>query len=1063
MKKLILIFTYFFFYNFYLSSQQIVPCMSVPVNDSPCINYENPPFDLGVEGTHHGTTCCAVGYNDDPNADLKNQKCSAVSDDNAVWYRAEYDADYSDGLSIYIYGDSIGNDVAVEIYVGGPDAICDGTAELRKSKCDGLPIEDMHIGCLEDGDYVWIKVTSSDGDCGTFTITVDNIKDCDVADACEDITGGQTLDPVTPDDVSFDWVCANGCLDLACPDGIGGGCDFSQNPTVWFQVNTDYNARLLFTQVSTWGNWSPVWSVWHPEPDCDNLANAGNFAGSFPCSSQSTPPDLLIVPVAENETYYISITADPNGEPIDDPAFELCVGTVNKLVYAPDPSLVWEVTNRENTDAEPDGPPYMGPFCPGEELTVHLTFQYDAIETYDDWLIGFIPKFGCGWNTEDYDYNANAPFGNGQTAKWYTEDGDCPPQIMQNVGHLCTYTDEDGHLKLINTLWEKLPDGVTCSNGLNKYDTLPSGYFWVQEGGSPDCDANNCSPSRKYGIGTSLVDISWDFTMKVKEFNNRDDCLDCNDLSIVIQTFSDGNAGCWENTVTEHLIDKPQWSPQWQVNCQIPPGVVAEPQPREICTGGEVGILVYTEDGSPKTIEITYDDNPNISGESDHTFYGGSGTIDDVLTIDNDETCDPETVTYYAQVVMDSIKCEGKIDTIVLTVYPSPSFNIHTTDMSGSDLNDATASLIPSCDDSLYSYKWNTGDTTNMISNLSTGIYYITVLNDYGCTSSDSVIIPKYKCSLTYEKSDETCYDACDGFIHFSSINGNSPFTYIWNTGDTTGCIDHLCAGIYTVVAKNTLGCTVYDTIKLYSPPKIHVNYIVNEVDCYGECNGSIKITQVENAEKPLKYLWSNGDTTDFVQNLCSGIQTIKIQDASGCFYMDSINVGNPDKIVIVVDTLINISKFGPGGIFMSVKSSGAFSYEWKGPDDFTGNNLNLYGLNTAGCYTLTVKDTLIDCSIDTTICIKDLTGVSDIATNSIIKIYPIPASENVILDFSEIKYSEAVIEIFKFSGSKIYTIKNKSNKRFLNISLQSIPTGIYYLKIKLDKSIIYKKLIVVK
>ena len=775
-----------------------------PINDDPCMADPRPPYDLGISGSHTGTTCCAVGYNDDPNADLQNQGCSSASDDNAVWYRAEFDSGNSDGVNINVTGGTIGDNVAVEVFVG-PDDACTGF-EYRKSKCDGLPVEDMHIGCLEDGDYVWIKVTSSDGDCGTFTITVDNIKDCDVADACEDITGGQTLDPVTPDDVSFDWVCTNGCLDLACPDGIGGGCDFSQNPTVWFQVNTDNNAAQLYTQVTTSGNWTPIWSVWHPEPDCDNLANAGNFAGSFPCSSQSTPPDLLIVPVAENETYYISITADPNGEPIDDPAFELCVATIKNVVVclgddlgcAPDPSLAWEVTNRENTDAEPDGPPYMGPFCPGEELTVHLTFHYDATETGDDWLIGLIPKFGCGWNTDGFDYNANAPFGNGRTAEWYTEDGDCPPQMMENVGHLCTYTDADGHLRLVNQFCETIPDGVTCSDGLNKFDPLPSGYFWVQEGGSPDCDANNCSPSRKYGIGTSVVDITWDFTMTVKEFDNRDDCLDCNDLSIIFQTFSDGAAGCWDDPVAECLIDKPQWSPQWQVNCQIPPGVVAEPQPQEICTGGEVGILVYTDDGSQETIEITYDDNPNVSGESDHTFDGGSGTIDDVLIIDDDDACDPETVTYYAQVVMDGMICEGKIDTIEVTVYPLPK--IIQENVFGACFEDLPYELPIESDcgyPGVNTYSWsddisgNTGTGESIIIDQSFGVglhtFTITVTDELGCENTGEMQFNVYPPVVFKLQGDTLCWKEEHVFVPDVQDKygyGNFSYDWYWNPGD---------------------------------------------------------------------------------------------------------------------------------------------------------------------------------------------------------------------------------------------------------------------------------------
>ena len=57
---------------------------------------------------------------------------------------------------------------------------------------------------------------------------------------------------MTPDDVEVNYVCALGCLDLACPDpGLPGGCaGFNTQPTVWFQVNTDAEAAQLYTSVT---------------------------------------------------------------------------------------------------------------------------------------------------------------------------------------------------------------------------------------------------------------------------------------------------------------------------------------------------------------------------------------------------------------------------------------------------------------------------------------------------------------------------------------------------------------------------------------------------------------------------------------------------------------------------------------------------------------------------------------------------------------------------------------------------------------------------------------------
>ena len=77
----------------------------------------------------------------------------------------------------------------------------------------------------------------------------------------------------------------------------------------------------------------------------------------------------------------------------------------------------------------------MGPFCPGEEVEVHIEFFYDATESGADWMIGFVPDFGPGWNMEDYDFAADAPTGGSGTGEWHEADSDCEATMEQPVPH----------------------------------------------------------------------------------------------------------------------------------------------------------------------------------------------------------------------------------------------------------------------------------------------------------------------------------------------------------------------------------------------------------------------------------------------------------------------------------------------------------------------------------------------------------------------------------------------------------------------------------------------------
>ncbi|MGE5355184.1 MAG: gliding motility-associated C-terminal domain-containing protein [Deltaproteobacteria bacterium] len=776
-----------------------------PENDSPCMASDFHPYDLGTNGSHGGSTCCAIGANDDPALDQANVNCNTVTDDNAVWYRAEFAGGTYDGVEINVDGGTVGGNVAVEVYTGGPDAACDGTAHFKASKCNGLPFE-LRMGCIPDGDYIFIKVTSTDGDCGTFSISIEPVEDCEVADECEDITAAQTLTPITSDDLNY--VCTNGCLDLSCPENPlpagGNGCDFSSTPTVWYYVDTDLLAAQLFTTVtSSSGTWQPIWSVYYGE--CGNLTNAAT-GNAPPCSNGDNSPDVHQTG-ADNavEGYYVAVTYDPNDPPTDgNTEFEICAATIESIIVClgdindncePDPTVEIKITERENADAEPDYDPnvgYLGPFCPGEEVTVHIEFHYDATDSGADWLIGFCPDFGPGWDMAGYNYDANPPTGTPSgTGQWHEAGDECAPLAAEHFSFLCTYVDDNGILHICNELCENCSE---CDQPyLDPLDPIPSGWFWLSNGSNATCVSGSCQPHQRWGIGSTQSDVNWDFPLKVKTFDSQEECEENDDLQITFQTFSDGGAGCWEDPVAECLIDRKQLGPLWKINCEIPPGVIAVPQPKNICTNGEVGITVSTDDGSVNTILVTFEDNPNVSGESDHTFDTGVGVVNDILVLDDPDACDPEVVTYYAQVVIPGMICEGKMDTFEVTVYPLP--RIPDQDPVPGYCNaDLPAQLQITAECGYpggYQFSWTddlsgntgTGNTINVTSSMGIGLhtFSITVTDELGCSNTGTMQINVYDDVRFALRGDTLCWLEEKEFIpDLFGDDEPSDFTYNW-------------------------------------------------------------------------------------------------------------------------------------------------------------------------------------------------------------------------------------------------------------------------------------------
>ena len=106
-------------------------------------------------------------------------------------------------------------------------------------------------------------------------------------------------------------------------------------------------------------------------------------------------------------------------------------------------------------------------------------------------------------------------------------------------------------------------------------------------------------------------------------------------------------------------------------------------------------------------------------------------------------------------------------------------------------------------------FLWNTNAMESTISGLTTGMYTVTLTDAAGCIDSarTSLIVvdaPQTTASVT----NATHVDSINGRIDFDITTGVGPYTYDWDTGDTTASISGLAPGIYTMLLTDGAGCT---------------------------------------------------------------------------------------------------------------------------------------------------------------------------------------------------------------------------------------------------------------
>jgi hypothetical protein len=513
-----------------------------------------------------------------------------------------------------------------------------------------------------DSDKHLIKTSKSE-----IVSSLTSVSACEIADICSDITSAQTL-LTAPTDVNcgaFSATSISGCMEGATPENIFTDCGFSDHPTVWFKIETDTNASQLYTFVSTEGSWQPVWAVY--TGDCDQLylLNGGSPDNFSPCSNGDSNPDahnnsvpgsLSGIPI---KTFYVAVSGMGT---IDNPEFTLsaftqaacvsCIGNDDCSTEA-----TFEITERSSGRSLNDTQ-----FCQGEEVQVCIEFFYDASETAIDWFHGFIPDFGKGWDMTSFD-PADVTI-SPEGAEWFGPDNaNCAPTVNKQMPLLCTYTDEEGILRICNMKCSTCP----CAPPMPQNSLLPAGWFWSSPGGE-GCE-NTCNPSSRYGLPNSNLGVTIKVCMdlKTRTFDSTTVCNDKKDLKISFVTTSDGVSGCWNDPVAECRLDVAQIGPSWEIDCDELPDANVTFEDTEIAYGGRLHSEITAAD-STYLIKIVPIPNSMISGMNEYLFTNGAGTITDRLFNLADV---PETAQYLVTSLAGNNFCYSKSDTFTVIVSPS--------------------------------------------------------------------------------------------------------------------------------------------------------------------------------------------------------------------------------------------------------------------------------------------------------------------------------------------------------------------------------------------------------
>lgn len=256
------------------------------------------------------------------------------------------------------------------------------------------------------------------------------------------------------------------------------------------------------------------------------------------------------------------------------------------------------------------------------------------------------------------------------------------------------------------------------------------------------------------------------------------------------------------------------------------------------------------------------------------------------------------------------------------------------------------------------SYTWDSGQTTQDISNVSAGTYTLTVIDNNGCTTSASATIINNSGTLqlvSEQVTNEICGGA-NGTINVDVTGGAAPLSYSWNSGQTTEDLTGLASGTYTLTVTDNNGCSIQAgpyTIN-NSSGTLSATLAGSTDETCSNAGGSIDVN-VTGGTTPYSYSWSSGQTTEDISGLSAGTYTLTVTDASGCSDNISITIVNDPGTLSISDFVVTDETCGNGSGAIDITVAGGtpgYTYSWSnGPTTEDLNNIS------AGTYTITVTD----------------------------------------------------------------------------------------------------------
>jgi photosystem II stability/assembly factor-like uncharacterized protein len=399
--------------------------------------------------------------------------------------------------------------------------------------------------------------------------------------------------------------------------------------------------------------------------------------------------------------------------------------------------------------------------------------------------------------------------------------------------------------------------------------------------------------------------------------------------------------------------------------------------------------------------------------------------------------------SYYA--IAGNVGCQSvPSDTIGITVFTTPDLPV----VNVLPYNPCSSSIVTMGAESVDQLQWFDSDqnqlsafenifVTDVLS--STTIFYASAISPEGCESNQVQIsipfVPTPPAPVITTLAEVVCENET------TVLTVEDTYPAFWSN-DSTGNSITAGAGTYSVYYTND-GCQS-DTAQIIIEEIIVPTPLI-EASTLIFCEGDSAILSTQ----PLFDLfWSTDETSASIEVETSGLYSV--------YYINEMCQGDPAEIAIEVSTLPEtpvVDEIFDAVTYSLFTTAGWTNYDWyfmgellpyheaQIPTDFQMGNYQVVVYNEEGC------------SSSSEIYYFNYFGMEE--ENSVLIIYPNPASDLLIVDMGDISTGEC--RIWDSTGKLVYGSNKLSGSGHYNIDISNMPCGIYTFEIFKEDSVVWR------